>query len=218
MLTAAIRVKLLCSVFIIALSGCANIPVKSASGNHVGQLMPLLAVPKAMLDHVWLEKFTFALNNKHAQLAKTFAKDSMLLQTELSEQGINLAAMSFSGALLAQASWQSGAQTVTSEIGLAKDFDAKQVLHDLQLANWPLTEIEDSLFTGFAVDESEIKAQQTRFNRIRRFYYQGEVIIIIRYLMPENEQQNQHIDFQQLSQGYQLSIERLSDDILTLNH
>lgn len=203
------------------LNGCANVPVKSTAEGDFTQIMPLQPVPNALQNHVWLEKFTFTLTDKHAQLANTFAKKSMLLQTELSATGINLAAMSFSGALLAQASWLSGAQVVTSEIGLAKGFNAKQVLHDLQLANWPLADIEQNLLTGFTVSEHLVSESKTDdlqivYSRIRRFIYHGEVFIIIRYTIPTSEQQNQTIHFEQVSQGYQLIIERLADNALVV--
>lgn len=201
----------LCLFFTVLLCSCASYktePSLSLKNNaekkvQLMRIMPLLPVPKALQNRVWLDKFTFSLTGT---LANTFAEQQMLLQTELTNQGINLAAMSFSGALLAQASWLSGKQTVQSEIGLAKDFNAKQVMHDLQISHWPIALVKENLLSGFSVNE-----QQNKDRKERRFYYQGEVIIIIHYSL---FQQNQKIDFQQLKQGYQLSIQHLSDDLL----
>jgi len=214
-------VKLFCLLCTVQLFSCASYnteqdisPQNDNQRNPLQlEVMPLLKVPKSLQNSVWLEKFTFSLIGKHTALANTFANESMLLQTELSAQGINLAAMSFSGALLAQASWLNSTQKVTSEIGLAKDFNARQVLHDLQITNWPLQQVEQHLFSAFTVSE-----QQDVDSRIRRFYHHGEVIIIIRYSILTEKQQSQYIDFQQLSQGYRLAIQRLSDDALTLKH
>ena len=203
------------------------------SGNVFTQIMPLLPVPSELQNRVWLEKFTFSFGasmssksssshgsqdeaKESADKVGGYAKQSMLLQTELTEQGINIAAMSFDGIPLAQASWQSvnqngkqnGSQNVKSELNVAKDFDAKQVLHDLQIVNWPIKLIAPALAKNFSVDE-QIVADAISGDKIktRRFYRQGEVIIIIRY-------QAQDISFEQLSAGYRLIITRLSDNEL----
>lgn len=218
-----------CSVFSVA--------NHNNSGNVFTQIMPLLPVPSELQNRVWLEKFTFSfdasMSNKSSSTSRSshrsqdeakesadkvggYAKQSMLLQTELTEQGINIAAMSFDGIPLAQASWQSvdqngkqnGSQNVKSELNVAKDFDAKQVLHDLQIVNWPIKLIAPALAKNFSVDE-QIVADAISGDKIktRRFYRQGEVIIIIRY-------QAQDISFEQLSAGYRLIITRLSDNEL----
>ncbi len=215
-----------CSVFTL---GSHN-----QKANISSQLIPLLPVPSELQNRVWLEKFTFSFDASISSTSSStspssnssqgvgkesvdkvggYAKQSMLLQTELTEQGISIAAMSFDGIPLAQASWQSGnqngKQNVKSELTVAKNFDAKQVLHDLQIVNWPIKLIAPALAKNFSVDE-QIVADASSGDKIktRYFYHQGEVIIIIRYQTPD-------ISFEQLSAGYRLSITRLSDNDLT---
>ncbi len=184
--------------------------------NNAARVLPLLPVPAEFQQKVWLEKFTFSLASdvidieEKANRVNRYAKQSMLLQTELSFEGINIAAMSFDGIPLAQASWKHGSQKVKSELTVAKNFDAKQVLHDLQIVNWPINIIAPALAKGFSVDEQDVTDAITdRKNKTRRFYHQGEVIIIIHY-------QEKTIDFEQLSLGYQLSITRLNESHLKL--
>jgi len=198
------------------LSACSLFSQESSGvqGKGASQLMPLLPVPTELQQKVWLEKFTFSVtsqtNGEAADKVSRYAKQSMLLQTELTLKGINIAAMSFDGIPLAQASWEVGSQAVKSELTVAKNFDAKQVLHDLQIVNWPLNIIAPALAKGMSVDEQIVSDANTgRKNKIRRFYHQGEVIIIIHY-------QEKTIDFEQLSLGYQLSITRLNDSDLKM--
>jgi len=195
------------------LSACSLLGQGDSKDKQVkvsSQFIPLLAVPSELQQRVWLEKFTFSLNSHVGnKSADNYAKQSMLLQTELNAQGINIAAMSFDGIPLAQASWNSGGQKVTSELSVAKNFDAKQVLHDLQIVNWPINSLAPALAKSFSVDEQlSTDANTGKKTKTRRFYHQGEVIIIIRY-------QAQEISFEQLNAGYSLTITRLSDDNLT---
>ncbi len=213
------------------LTACSAFPLESQinNANVSSQLIPLLSVPSELQNRVWLEKFTFSFNKANrisssspsasqgvakesAEKVGSYAKQSMLLQAELTEQGINIAAMSFDGIPLAQASWhsgnQNGKQSVKSELSVAKNFDAKQVLHDLQLVNWPITLIAPALAKNFSVDEQNTSDASTGDKiKTRRFYHHGEVVIIIRYQAPE-------ISFEQLSAGYRLSITRLTDNDL----
>lgn len=196
------------------LNACSLVNQESSGkqGKGSGRVMPLLAVPNEFQQKIWLEKFTFALtkqgNAESATTVSRYAKQSMLLQTELTHDGINIAAMSFDGIPLAQASWQRDSQTVKSELTVAKNFDAKQVLHDLQIVNWPINIIAPALEKSFSVDEQIVAEESTGIkNKVRRFYHQGEVIIIIRY-------QDKVISFEQLNLGYQLTITRLNDSDL----
>ncbi|PKG82502.1 hypothetical protein CXF85_13545 [Colwellia sp. 75C3] len=206
------------------LTACSVFTLGSGNANVSTQLMPLLPVPADLQNRVWLEKFTFSFDNTSSasnsisdnqgtandstEKVSGYAKQSMLLQTELTEQGISIAAMSFDGIPLAQASWQSGSQSIKSELTVAKNFDAKQVLHDLQAVNWPIELITSALATNFSVDEQSVADPKTGIKiKIRHFYHQGEVIIIIRY-------QQQDISFEQVSAGYRLLITRLTDNDL----
>lgn len=201
------------------LSACSVFTDKGNETTSVvlSQVITLQPVPKNLQQRVWLEKFTFAFNNpingqkqekQPADKISGYAIQSMLLQTELTEQGINIAAISFEGIPLAQASWQSISQSVKSELTVAKNFDAKQVLHDLQIVNWPIKLIAPALANNFSVDEQIVPDSSTGDKiKTRRFYHQGEVIIIIRY-------QKQEISFEQLSAGYRLLITRLTDNDL----
>ncbi|PKI13868.1 DUF3261 domain-containing protein [Colwellia sp. 12G3] len=218
-------IKLLIMVSsLIFLTACSVLTQGSPShnANVYSKIMPLLPVPNALQNRVWLEKFTFSFdkstssksssqNSAKASTDKVsgYAKQSMLLQTELSKQGINIAAMSFDGIPLAQASWHGGSQAVKSELTVAKHFDAKQVLHDLQIVNWPINSIAPALAKNMSVDEKIVPNSITGIKiKTRRFYHQGEVIIIIRY-------QAKEISFEQLSAGYSLLITRLTDNDLT---
>jgi len=200
------------------LSACSlfSQDMNNGRGNIPVQFIPLLPVPSELQQKVWLEKFTFSLesygnNSSNTELAKNvrdYAKQSMLLQTEFSNDGINIAAMSFDGIALAQASWQTNAQTVKSELTVAKNFDAKQVLHDLQIVHWPISTIAPALVKGFSVDERVmLDGSDGSKIKIRRFHHLGEVIITIRY-------QVENIIFEQLSAGYRLTITRLRDSKL----
>jgi hypothetical protein len=201
------------------LSACSVFTDKGNETKSVvlSQVITLQPVPKNLQQRVWLEKFTFAFNNpingqkqekQTADKISGYAIQSMLLQTELTEQGINIAAISFEGIPLAQASWQSISQSVKSELTVAKNFDAKQVLHDLQIVNWPIKLIAPALANNFSVDEQIVPDSSTGDKiKTRRFYHQSEVIIIIRY-------QKQEISFEQLSAGYRLLITRLTDNDL----
>jgi len=201
------------------LSACSlfSQDMSSERGDTPVQFIPLLPVPSELQQKVWLEKFTFSLadygSNKNASTALAnnvtdYAKQSMLLQTEFSNDGINIAAMSFDGIPLAQASWQSNGQTVKSELSVAKSFDAKQVLHDLQIVHWPISVIAPALMKGFSVDERVmLDGSDGNKIKIRRYHHQGEVIITIRY-------QVGNIIFEQLTAGYRLTITRLTDSKL----
>lgn len=198
------------------LSACSLLSQESngMQGKSFARVMPLLPVPNELQQKVWLEKFTFSLNKQASDISTNevtnYAKQSMLLQTELTDGGINIAAMSFDGIPLAQASWQKGSQAIKSELTVAKNFDAEQVLHDLQIVNWPVNLIAPALTQGFSVDEQIVAEVNTgRKNKIRRFYHQGKVIIIIHY-------QDKTINFEQLSLGYQLTITRLNERHLKL--
>jgi len=210
------------SMLLSQFSACSLLSQESngIKGNVIKRVMPILPVPSELQQKVWLEKFTFSFisqggkakdtkaSEESANKVSRYAKQSMLLQTELTEQGISIAAMSFDGIPLAQASWQKGSQAVKSELTVAKSFDAKQVLHDLQIVNWPIKYIAPALAGGVSVDEQIVADESTgRKNKIRRFYHQGEVIIIIHY-------QEKAINFEQLSLGYQLNITRLNDSDL----
>ncbi len=206
------------TVLLTQFTACSLLnPQSNAVHNkNFARVMPLLPVPEQFQQKVWLEKFIFSLANdvvgieEQANKVNRYAKQSMLLQTELTLEGINIAAMSFDGIPLAQASWKHGSQMIKSELTVAKNFDAKQVLHDLQIVNWPINIIAPTLAKGFSVDEQVVTDATTdRKKRIRRFYHQGEVIIIIHY-------QEKTIDFEQLSLGYQLSITRLNESHLKL--
>lgn len=204
--------KLLCVVCTMLLSSCTNYhSEQEITSIEPLNVIALLPVPKTLQNRVWLEKFTFSLTGENTQLTNKFVKQSMLLQTELSKQGINLAAMSFSGALLAQATWLSGEQTIASEIGLAKDFNAKQVLHDLQISHWPIAQLQNHLPTGFSVSE-KLDSENVK---VRHFYRGDEIVIVIYYFMSDDQKTMQKINFQHHMLGYQLSIERLSDSLLS---
>jgi len=203
---------------VLSLLSACSLLSQEENKKHASQVMPLLSVPSDLQQKVWLEKFTFSLDNlapikneEKSDKVSRYAKQSMLLQTELSDQGINIAAMSFDGIPLAQASWNSDNQKVKSEVTLAKNFDAKQVLHDLQIVHWPVNLIAPALIKGFSVDE-QIMLNEGDGNKIkvRRFYHQGKVIIIIRY-------QVNNINLEQKESGYQLTITRLnSHDLATV--
>ena len=215
------QLLLLCSL-VSLLSACSLFSQgnNNVQGKSTARIIPLLPVPTALQQKVWLERFTFTLNSPVSKVSNAepdvnegrskevsrYAEQSMLLQTELTNQGINIAAMSFDGVPLAQASWKSDSQVVNSELTVAKNFDAKQVLHDLQLVNWPISNIAAALANNFSVDE-QVTADSGKKNKIRRFYHHGEVIIIISY-------QEKNIRFKQLTLGYQLSITRLNDSYL----
>ena len=198
-----------CLFSVLWLTACTHLASRNTGGdsehNSTVYIMPLLPVPAFLEDHVWLEDFSFSLTKQDNEKLAAMAKQNMLLQTEFTATGINLAAMSYSGALLAQASWHKSKQSVTSEIGLAKGFNAKQVMHDLQVSHWPIQQIEAALLHGVKVNE-----QLTTQGRTRTFHLQDEVLITIHY----NSQDNKVV-FEQHRQGYQLTIQRLSNKSLT---
>ena len=204
------------TVLLTQFTACSLLSPQSnaVQNKNFARVMPLLPVPEQFQQKVWLEKFTFSLASdvvgieEQVNKVNRYAKQSMLLQTELSLEGINIAAMSFDGIPLAQASWKHGSQKVKSELTVAKNFDAKQVLHDLQIVNWPINIIAPALAKGFSVDEQDVTDLITdRKNKTRRFYHQGEVIIIINY-------KESTIGFEQLKLDYQLTITRLNDSYL----
>lgn len=168
-------------------------------------LMPLLAIPVPLQNSVWLEKFTFSLTGNNTQPANKFVQQSMLLQSEFSQQEINIAAISFSGIPLAQAKWQVGSVQVETISGAAKNFNGEQVLHDMQITHWPIKTIRSALYANYRVEEQIIAGFKTR-----RFYHQAEVIIIISY-------QRNNVTFEQKKRAYRIDITRLEDNPLTIN-
>lgn len=202
---------------LLLISACSSITPNETAQESTSVLMDLQAVPEHLQNRVWLEKFNFSFMGDNAKLRNKFAQQDMLLQTELGQNGINLAAMSFTGIMLAQAQWQQDHQQVHSELGLAKNFDAKKILHDLQLVNWPISLIQKGLFTGFTVNDqintndrvvSGGIASNTLSNKTRRFYRNEQEIIIVQY---QQTADGLIIKFEQLEQGYQLMINRLTD-------
>lgn len=174
-------------------------------GQKVIQLQP---VPKSLESSVWLERFDFFVDkSKLGTLLEKLTNEAMLIQTELTPQGINLAAMTFAGVPLAQVSWRSHNQHVVTEMAAASHFDGQQVIHDLQLINWPKDTIKAALLPGFSFDESLIDGIRTR-----RFYQGEQVIIIVRYL---DQEQAHSVSFEQKAIGYRLQINRLTDTELT---
>jgi hypothetical protein len=200
--------RFICITALILLTGCASVDEKPELNKKNDQIIPLLPVPKNLQNRVWLEKFSFSFTGENAQLRNKFAPKDMLLQTELTEQGINIAAMSFSGIMLAQAQWQKDKQQVTSELGLASKFDAKKVLHDLQLVNWPLATLKKTLGADFIVEE-QINSGISDFNKTRRFYHHDQAIIIIHY---KESAQGLVVNFEQLTYAYRLIITRITDE------
>lgn len=210
---------MMCSLYLLSACSVFTHHDNGAKTAVLSQVITLQPVPKSLQQRVWLEKFTFAFNNPiHGQKQEKqsadplsgYAVQSMLLQTELNAEGINIAAMSFEGIPLAQASWKNNTQKVISELTAAKNFDAKQVLHDLQIVNWPLNILEPALAINFSVDEITGRDESTGLKvKTRRFYHQGKLVIIIRY-------QANDINFEQLSAGYRLNITRLSDNHLKI--
>lgn len=194
----------------ILLTGCSSVTDKQIASKQAHQLIPLLPVPNDLQNRLWLEKFTFSFTGDNSLLLNKIPRQDMLLQTELSEQSINIAAMSFSGIMLAQAQWQKDTQEVSSELGLASKFDAKKVLHDLQLVNWPLVMIKQNLMAGFTVKE-QINNDINGYSKTRHFYHHGQGIIIVHY---QKKAQGLEVSFEQLAQGYRLMITRLTDEII----
>lgn len=158
----------------------------------------LMAVPESLQNRVWLDKFTISFNG----VAHEVAPQNMLLQSELRENTINIAAMSFTGIPLAQASWDETTQKLVSYNAVDRNFNPQQVIHDLQCVNWPLALIKNSLFAGFSVDEEIIDDV-----KIRRFYFKQKLIVKI-------TNQANKISFDQIEQGYQISVLRLEDNLL----
>ncbi|MGB0935864.1 MAG: DUF3261 domain-containing protein [Colwellia sp.] len=191
----------------------------SSTNNAASNLMimPLLAIPEHLQNKVWLEKFNFSMTN----IEKTH-KQSMLLQTELTAQHVNIAAMSFAGIPLAQARWKVGQQQVETQHSVDRSFNAKQVIHDLELTNWPIEKIRNALFAGFQV--KEVTQQQNN--------HDGESLLISRsyYLVRANNNETLSEENKELvisinynagithfvhhKAGYSLEIERLSDEQL----
>ena len=178
---------------------------KPTENNGYGQrVIRFQPVPEALSNRVWLEQFDLSFNKSHlATVLAQLSNEAMLIQTELTPQGINLAAMTFAGVPLAQVSWQSDSQKVYTEMAAARHFDGQQVIHDLQLINWPKDIIKAALLPGFSFNESFHEGIRTR-----RFYQGEQVIIIVRY-------QEQTVSFEQKAIGYRLQINRLSDTELT---
>jgi len=200
---------------LILFTGCSTVAEKQVNSKQVYQLMPLLPVPESLQNRLWLEKFTFSLTGENSLLRNEISQQDMLLQTELTENGINIAAMSLSGIMLAQAQWQKDKQQVDSELGLAKKFDTKKVLHDLQLVNWPLDMLRPALKAGFMVEEQKIEDQINSdvngSSKTRHFYHHGQEIIIVHY---QKTDQGLAVSFEQIAQGYRLIITRLTDEII----
>jgi len=199
-------------VTLILFTGCSSVVDQGAPKGQTYQLIPLLPVPDNLQNRLWLEKFTFTFTGDNALLRNQFSQQDMLLQTELTEQGVNIAAMSFSGIMLAQARWEQDKQQVFSELGLAKKFDAKKVLHDLQLVNWPLVMIKQALMEDFTVEEkinSDNNGDSNGDSKTRHFYHHGQAIIIVHY---QKTAQGLAVTFEQLALGYRLMITRLTDE------
>lgn len=178
---------------------------KADENNDYGQrIIRFQPVPQALENKLWLEQFDFAFTASHlANALAQLSNEAMLIQTELTAQGINLAAMTFAGVPLAQVNWQSDSQKVYTDMAAATHFDGQQVIHDLQLINWPKSTVSAALLPGFSFNESFVDGMRTR-----RFYQDEQVIIIIRY-------QEQVVSFEQKTIGYRLQIKRLTDTELT---
>ncbi len=202
-----------CLFICILLPACSSFTSPSDL-KAVTKLFALQPVPASLQNKVWLEKFTFSLTNTNGQVTNKLSNDvvneSILLQTELTKESINIAAMTFAGIPLAQAKWQSDSRQVISEMTSAKHFDAAQVLHDLQSVNWPLALLRPVLGDGFSVSEEIIAGIRTR-----HFYHDQQVIIIVCYQALE---QGLSISFEQKSAGYHLAITRLSDTVIPSKH
>jgi hypothetical protein len=197
-----------------------NSSPSNASSNLM--IMPLLAIPSNLQNKVWLEKFNFSMTKSHQ-----LQTQAMLLQIELTAQHVNIAAMSFSGIPLAQARWKVGQQQVETQHSVDRNFNAKQVIHDLELTNWPVEQIRNALFAGFQVEE--VKQDKNNHDSesllISRSYYllrannnetvnkaikeNKELVISITY--------NAGIThFTHHQAGYSLEIKRLSDEQLAI--
>ena len=159
----------------------------------------LMAVPSNLQNRVWLDKFTISFEGS----LKVIEPQSMLLQTELTEHSISIAAISFEGIPLAQANWNPKTQQIITDNSFDKNFNSKQVMHDIQSANWPLPQIMSSLHDGFTVTE-EIKEDVN----VRKFYRNNKMILRI-------TTQANKINFNQIEQGYQIIIIRLEDNLLS---
>ena len=193
---------LIFSLFVMV-TGCTSWGLSQRQTQEHYELFKLIPVPKHLQQRIWLDKFTITIK----ALPASKAKQSMLLQTELTKNGISIAAMSFSGIPLAQAQWSEMTQEISIDTNIAEQLDTKQVMQDLQSVNWPLAEIKNALKQGYSIEERTHKNVKTR-----QFYFQEngltkKPIIIIR------EQGNQ-INFQQLELGYQLEITRLESTFL----
>ncbi|TPH12241.1 DUF3261 domain-containing protein [Litorilituus lipolyticus] len=201
-------VKKYCIVMVSAvlLCACSSFsPLKNDSDFLA--IFPLQPVPQDLQNIVWLEKFTFDfVRAEQADERSTMANEAMLLQTELSAEAINIAAMSFSGVPLAQASWQTHSQNVTTQRFVAQYFNGQQVLHDLQAVNWPVAHLVKVLPKGYSLSETSSAGKRTR-----RFYHKEQVIIIVRY---QETEQGLNIHFEHKRAGYQLTISRLSETSL----
>lgn len=183
---------------IILVTSCSSmnryVPAKS---QHF-QLFKLIPVPEIWQNRVLLEKMKINIDGVN----NSKIPDEMLLQSELTPKGINIAAISLAGIPIAQAKWETSSSQVKTEINVPLPFDAQQVIHDLQSVKWPLRKIKPALLPGYTVEENQNGETKTR-----RYYYRNEPVIVI-------QQQAKQINFKQLKQGYQLTITSLSDNQL----
>ena len=199
------QLQLKCILLSLVLIGCSSLTPNGASNSKTNtKLFKLTSVPTTLVNKVWLEKFTIkAIGDLANSPIAQSINQSMLLQTELDSAGINVAAMSFSGLPLAQASWQSQTNTTQTESSLSQSFDAERIIHDLQGVNWPLEVLQTVKNNGISISE-----EYTDGIRQRQFYRNKKLIMRIRYLAKK-------INVEQLEQGYHLEVIRLSQTVLT---
>ena len=196
--------KLFLLAMAIIIIGCGS-PMKSVlqekSQLNSFVFFKLTPVPNALQNRIWLEKFSITFNGTPKQISPK----NMLLQTELTEYGLSIAAMSFEGIPLAQAQWNEKTGELLSDNSIDKKFNPKQVLQDLQSVNWPIQELRKTMFKGFTVDEKIANGV-----RIRNFYHNNKIIIKIKEIAIK-------VNFEQIKLGYQISIIRLEDKSLENN-
>ena len=186
---------------IFFLYGCSILPSKPTSTfNH--PLSKLTNIPENLINRTWLERFSIDIqltkqNNIHQEL---------LLRTEFTTTHINIVMLSLDGIALAQAQWNSQTQTLKVErildTPLTKQLDIKKVFHDLQAAHWPVKKLKEVLSPEYSFSEETVNGI-----KIRRFFYQNKVIIVIRKKAAQ-------ISLEYINAGYQIKMSRLQDSQL----
>lgn len=151
-----------------------------------------MAVPSDLVGQSWLEKFTF----------DAVVERSMLVQTELTAQGINLVAMTFEGLPLLQASYQAETQNIVTESSLSLGLDPYQVFHDLQSVNWPLEQIRANLIKNITVSEKSCAGDSKC--KIRYYHRQQRLVRQIDY-------SDNVVTLHDVEHNYTLNIIRLED-------